>query len=315
MPCVACGNSSWRLITEGEDYEYSTRPCPFKIVECSVCKHVYLHPTPDADEIASLYPSTYYTVNDQSPSSIQGFIANVQTKMGVKRTLRFIEGLRVRSIVDVGCGSAARLIRLAEILGSHVEVIGLDLHHQESAIEAARRRAVILKEGNVETDLSALRDGGHDFIFMNQMIEHFRNPLTALQAIYRKVSPGGRILVETPNLGGFDYILFRQKYWGHWHIPRHLHLFTQKSLAQFASRAGFKIIEQGYLPSPGPWILSLRNIIGLNSIRRSRGSVKSLAEFICFRNVPVVGFFTALDLLTIGLGLPTSTQYLVGSKE
>jgi SAM-dependent methyltransferase len=313
MLCVACGNISWQVITEGEDYEYSTKPGPFRIVECSECKHVYLHPTPSAAEIASLYPSTYYTINNQSPASIQGFIANVQTRMGVKRTLHFINGLKVRSIVDLGCGNAARLIRLAEILGE-VELIGLDLHHSPLVIETARRKGVILKEANVETDLSPLRDDGHDFIFMNQMIEHFRNPMAVLQGIYRKVSPGGRVLVETPNLGGFDYLLFRKKYWGHWHIPRHLHLFTQKSLGEFASRAGFKVIAQGYLPSPGPWILSLRNMMGLNSIRRSRGAIKSLAEFISFRNLPVVGFFTALDLLTMRLGLPTSTQYLVGCK-
>jgi 2-polyprenyl-3-methyl-5-hydroxy-6-metoxy-1,4-benzoquinol methylase len=314
VSCVICGQNLWRLITQGEDYEYATQPGPFKIVECSKCKHVYLHPLPTLDEIPSFYPSTYYTVNQKSPNYIRGFILEIQTKMGVKRTLRFMEGFSINSIVDIGCGNASRLIQLADILGSHVELIGVDLHHELSTINVARKKGIILVEGNVESDLSALKDEGHDFIIMNQMIEHFRNPVVALAAIHQKLSPGGRLLIETPNLGGFDFYLFHQKYWGHWHIPRHLHLFTQRSLAQIVAQTGFKVLQQGYLPSPGPWILSLRNLLGLNSIKRSHGSIKSLAEFICFRNILVVSFFTFLDLMTIRLGLPTSTQYLVASK-
>jgi SAM-dependent methyltransferase len=235
--------------------------------------------------------------------------------MGVNRTLRFMKGIPVNSIVDIGCGNASRLIKLADIFGNHVGLIGLDLHHELSTITAARKKAIILVEGNVESDLSALKDEGHDFIILNQMIEHFRNPVVALEAVHQKLSPHGRLLIETPNLGGFDFYLFQQKYWGHWHIPRHLHLFTQKSLAQLVTRTGFKVLQQGYLPSPGPWILSLRNLLGLNSIKRSQLSIKSLAEFICFRNIFVVSFFTLLDSMTIRLGLPTSTQFLVASKE
>jgi len=315
MSCVQCGHDGWHLITEGEDFEYAARAGPFKVVECSQCQHVYLHPLPKAEEIPSLYPSTYYTTNPDSPCNIQGLILTLQTRMGVSRTLRFMKGLSVKSIVDVGCGNAARLVKLAEIFGKKTELIGLDFHHDSSTLTAARKAGVTLVEGDVESDMSALRDNGHDFIFMNQMIEHFRNPRTALQAIRQKLSPGGRLLVETPNLGGFDFYFFRQRYWGHWHFPRHLHLVTQKSLARLATQAGFRVLVQGYLPSPGPWILSLRNLIGLNSIRRSQGSVKSLAEFISFRNLPVVSFFTVLDLITIRLGLPTSTQFLVASKE
>jgi ubiquinone/menaquinone biosynthesis C-methylase UbiE len=314
MSCVVCGHHLWQLITQGEDYEYATRPGPFKIVECAKCQHVYLHPMPTPEEIPSLYPPTYYTVNHQSPNYITGFILKIQTKMGVNRTLKFMKGLSVNSIVDIGCGNAARLFKIADIFGNHIELIGLDLHHDVSTITAARKKGVILVEGNVESDLSALKDQGHDFIIMNQMIEHFRNPVAALEALHQKLSSGGRLLIETPNLSGFDFYLFQQKYWGHWHIPRHLHLFTQHSLAQLATQTGFTVLQQGYLPSPGSWILSLRNLLGLNSIKRSQDSIKSLAEFICFKNIFVVSFFTLLDLMTMSLGFPTSTQFLVVSK-
>jgi hypothetical protein len=150
---------------------------------------------------------------------------------------------------------------------------------------------------------------------MTQMIEHFLDPLAVLRRVHQKLSLHGRLLIETPNVGGLDYHLFKHKYWGHWHFPRHLHLFTQKSLARLVSQAGYGVLEQGYLPSPGPWILSLRNRLGLNSMGRTRGSLKSLTEFISFRNLPIVTFFTALDSLTMRLGLPTSMQFLVAVKQ
>src|SRR3712207_4356475 len=109
MSCVICGHDSWRLITQGEDYEYATRPGPLNIVGCSKCQHVYLHHLPTPEEIPSLYPSTYYTINPQSPNYIKGFILETHTKMAVNRILRFMKGLSVNSIVDIGCENAARL--------------------------------------------------------------------------------------------------------------------------------------------------------------------------------------------------------------
>jgi 2-polyprenyl-3-methyl-5-hydroxy-6-metoxy-1,4-benzoquinol methylase len=310
-----CGEKNWRKIASGRDFEYQTRADIFEILECLQCQHVYLHPMPALEEIGSLYPLTYYTINAQSPNYIKGFILDIHTRMGAKRTLNCLKGRSIRSIVDVGCGNAHRLFNLADTLGNNVQLIGLDLQHEPSTVAKASNKKVLLVTGNVESDVSALSDWGCDFIIMNQVIEHLQNPVVALEQLHKKLSPGGLLLIETPNVGGIDYSLFKNKYWGHWHIPRHLNLFTQKSLTRLVVDTGFEVVERGYLPSPGPWILSFRNLLGLNSIKRNKGSRKSLFEFICFQNLFVVGFFTCLDLLTIKLGIPSSTQFLVARKS
>ena len=194
------------------------------------------------------------------------------------------------------------------------ELIGVDLRHDPSTVAAAKSKGVTLVEGNVELDLSALRDDGHDFIILSQVIEHLREPGVALRALAQKLSPGGRLLIETPNVGGLDYHLFKRRYWGHWHIPRHLNLFTRQSLGELVTQSGLSVVELGYLPSPGPWILSLRNLLGLNSVKRTRGSLRSLGEFIAISNLFAVSAFTLLDFVTLGLGLPTSNQFLVAAK-
>ncbi len=314
MSCCICGEAATELVTQGEDFEYATRPGPFYIVRCLECGHVYLDPLPTAEEFPLLYPRTYYTLNPDSPNAIKGFILKMQTRMGVRRTMKFMEGVSPESVVDIGCGNADRLLRLAEVFTGQAELIGVDLRHDPSTVAAAKRKGVALVEGNVEHDLSALRDDGHDFIILSQVIEHLREPGKALRALAGKLSPGGRLLIETPNVGGLDYRLFKRRYWGHWHIPRHLNLFTRDSLGELVTQSGLSVVELGYLPSPGPWILSLRNLLGLNSVKRTRGSLRSLGEFISISNLFVVSAFTLLDFATLALGLPTSNQFLLAAK-
>ena len=134
-----------------------------------------------------------------------------------------------------------------------------------------------------------LRDSTHDLIIMSQILEHLRDPVVALESLRTKLAPGGFLLLETPHRGGLDYLLFRKRYWGGYHLPRHFHLFTKDSLAQTAKRVGYRVERQGSLPSPGFWIMSLRNALGLNSRRRGN----SVFEFLNFSNLPAVGTFTA----------------------
>ena len=181
---------------------------------------------------------------------------------------------------------------------------------EKHIVERGQREGVSLCEGNVESDLGALTDGGHDLVIMTQVIEHLRRPGAALEQVREKLNSQGRVLIETPNLGGLDYSLFKKKFWGGYHIPRHLNLFTHESLGKLVEQSGYRIIKQGARPSPGFWIISLRNRLGLNSCERG----KSIFEFLNFANLPVVGMFTAIDLMLMQFGLRTSNQYLLAEK-
>jgi len=173
--------------------------------------------------------------------------------------------------------------------------------------EAAGIRCVT---GNVETDLSALADGGYDLIILRQLLEHLRDPRAALVQLHRKLSPEGVLVIDTPNRGGWDYRLFKRRYWGGYHIPRHFHLFDLASLARLLRETGYRIECQGCTPSIAFWIISFRNALGLNSIARG----KSRWEFLNLRNLPVVGSFYVLDLLWSRLGGRTSNQFAFATR-
>lgn len=309
--CLICGAPEWRLVVRCPDLEYCCREGTWDLVECARCGHVYLHPLPAVSEVAALYPPWYYTVNRRSPIYLEGGV--VEAKM-VKdaRNLRAQLGNRtVRSIVDVGGGNLTRMVKLKQVFGvgapgQGVEAVCLDLQFDPAVVEPARAAGVRLVEGNVESDVSALRDGGHDLIILRQLIEHLRDPRAALRQLRAKLSAQGLLVVETPNRGGLDYRLFRRRNWGGYHVPRHFHLFTQSSLIRLLEECGYTVTRRGFTPSIAFWIISLRNALGLNSIERGR----SFWEFLALRNLPVAGAFYALDLAWLALGQETSNQFV-----
>ncbi len=308
--CLICSEKNWRLVVRSEDLEYKCQPGTFDLVECTRCGHVYIHPLPRPEEVPALYPSWYYTVNPKSPIYLDGKVVEQKLLQDAHRLRRLAAEATIRSIVDIGGGNLTRLIKIKEVFGADVETICVDIRFDQSAVTAAKAAGVKLVQGNVETDLSALRDNGHDLILMRQLIEHLRDPRAALKVVFQKLAPGGLLLIDTPNRGGLDYRLFKRRYWGGYHIPRHFHLFTQASLLGLLQDTGYQIRQKGYLPSLAFWIISFRNLLGLNSIERG----KSFWEFLYLKNLPVSGVFFVFDALCIRLGMQSSNQFVLAQR-
>ncbi len=309
--CLMCHHPEWRLVIRSEDVEYRCKPGTFDLVECTRCGHVYVHPLPQYSEIASLYPNTYYTVNKKSPLYLDGAIYEKKLGSDARKLKRSLDGFKIRSIVDVGAGEISRLSKLKEAFGGDVEAIAFDIQFEPDIEQQAKQHGVKLVHGNVETNTNALRDGGHDLIIMRQLLEHLRDPELAVRNLARKLAPNGLMIIDTPNRGGLDYQLFRHRYWGGYHVPRHFHLFTQKSLCELIERAGLTVYKKGYLPSMGFWIISLRVLFGLNSIERG----PSFWEFLRYKNLFVAGTFIVFDALRAKLGFETSNQVVYALKK
>lgn len=296
------------------DFEYRCRPGEWSLVECTRCGHVSVHPLPEVADVPALYPPWYYTVNPKSPIYMEGPVVEAKMVKDAENLRRRLGPLEVKSIVDIGGGNLTRLIKLKEVFSrgapAPVEAVCLDLQFDAAVLRQAEAAGLRCVTGNVETDVTALRDGGHGFIMLRQLIEHLRDPRAALRQLRPKLAPGGVLYVETPNRAGWDHRLFRRRFWGGYHIPRHFHLFTQDSLAGLLRECGYEVVQAGCTPSIAFWIISLRNALGLNSIERGR----SLWEFLNLKSLPVVGAFYVLDLLWLKLGGKTSNHFVFARR-
>jgi len=308
--CAICGESSGTVIGVGEDYEYGTLPGPFRYFRCLKCNHMFLADLPERNQVATIYPPSYYTNNPSSPLFLKGMIYRKKIEMDVKRISEVVRGRRVRSILDVGCGDCARLIGLKRGEdGTERKLHGLDFSFSEQVVEIAKKNGLLLIPGNIET--FEAKSAKFDLVMMSQLIEHVYDPCAVIKSVRTLLNPGGILVIETPNWDSLDFRLFKKRYWGGYHYPRHFNIFSHASLKAMVQQNGLEVIKQSFLPSPGFWILSLRNMAGLNS-RQSSGS---WLEFLDFGNIAVVGLFALLDKIMIAAGGSTSNQYLVAEKR
>jgi len=300
--CALCGASGVQLEARGFDYEYDTVPDEFEFGRCTNCDHVYLKPRPSEEELSVIYPDDYYALAGPSVR----VVADAQRiwegrKVALYRTL---VGPGRRRWLDIGCGNGRFLSVLREFGDPQWELVGVDF--DERAVGQCREAGFEAHAVRVED-----YDGGGeglDGVVMLQLIEHVDDPAVVARKVFQLLKPGGCFVVETPNLGGWDYRLFRGQCWGHYHFPRHWNLFSTPALHRMLRDAGFEIESTDYLISTSAWTISLHNWF------KSRGYPAWVIKFCSYQNPLLLAVFVVLDSILSKLGRETSNQRVVARK-
>lgn len=303
--CALCGADDGEPVASGRDFEYDTSDDDFQFVRCRRCAHVYLDPRPDASELDAIYPSNYY--------SFAG-----TTNPLVKRAQRIWEGGKVRlyrawvgdgprRLLDVGCGDGRLLSLLRELGPPDWQPVGLEF--DAGAVASCRAKGFEVHAERVEDFAEKPGERGrYDAVIMLQLIEHVEDPALICERVHALLKPGGVFIIETPNLGGLDYRLFRGRWWGHYHFPRHWNLFSTAALVRMLEERGFEIVCQQYLISTSAWIISHHNYF------KDRGWPLWVQRFFSYQNPLLLAIFVAVDRLRTQLGLETSNQRVVGRR-
>jgi 2-polyprenyl-3-methyl-5-hydroxy-6-metoxy-1,4-benzoquinol methylase len=159
-------------------------------------------------------------------------------------------------LLDIGCNTGAFLQSAAQEFG--MIPVGIDVGR--AAVEAAIRNGIEAYQARIEDAPAHLT--GFPAITAIDLIEHVTQPLQFLQAIRKRLRPGGVVFIETPNAGSFVYrvggILCNltgahpRKLFERLFPPQHIQYFTPGSLAALAETAGFEIVRIGTRVLPGP---------------------------------------------------------------
>jgi SAM-dependent methyltransferase len=119
-------------------------------------------------------------------------------------------------------------------------MLGWDAQGQEvdpkAAAEARRISGVPVHLGRLED--AEFPDDSFDAITMNHVIEHVYDPVSLLQESRRILRIAGTLVITTPNVDSYGHDRFGAT-WRGLEPPRHLHLFSQRTLHQAALQAGF----------------------------------------------------------------------------
>jgi 2-polyprenyl-3-methyl-5-hydroxy-6-metoxy-1,4-benzoquinol methylase len=172
-----------------------------------------------------------YVSTGQGGQSAHQYFANRQAHLrGIIR--RFAPQDRSVRIFDAGCGDGALLFVLKQ--SGYTNLGGVDLSSEMVAL--AHRAGVPEAElGEVCATLSAMPPASLDVVFAMDILEHLPTDelFATIDAAFRALAPGGRLVVHVPNAAGIFGGAIRDG------DLTHERAFTLTSIRQLLHAAGF----------------------------------------------------------------------------
>jgi 2-polyprenyl-3-methyl-5-hydroxy-6-metoxy-1,4-benzoquinol methylase len=269
--CPVCASGGDVLYTGLSDELYGV-PGAWTLRKCRFreCGTVWLDPAPVAADLPKLY-TRYHTHADLPPprSALHDFYRRVvDAYVGMRfgyapanllwRSLALLlylaPGRRAAAdasvmslafrpggrVLEVGCGRGAVLDRLKRF-GWQAEGIDFD----PIAVQTARNKGLDVRHGELEQMHYA--DGSFDAVVMSHVVEHVPDPRALLRETHRVLKEGGELVMYTPNSLSLGHRLYGPN-WRGLEVPRHLNIFTPRSLARIAGEAGFRKVVSASIP-------------------------------------------------------------------
>ncbi len=227
--CRLCGSSGLKLYyTQGNSGEY-------KFYKCSSCGLVNydistgLNQEKYAEEYVE--PESDHVINRHQQDSYE-FIENNIPGGG--------------KYLDIGCGNGGLLIRGR---GHFDEVEGLELS-SFLADEINKRYGIKVHTGNF-LEMEPGEIGSYDFITLRHVLEHLPDLHKAMESIYRLLNPGGKAMMEFPNIEGISFKLkrlldktgIRRKNYKPDYIPGHVNEYSRNSFGKLCEMHDFKLLK------------------------------------------------------------------------
>ena len=236
--CWACGSSGtvpWRARTLARELN----PDDFRITDshygatlalrrCCTCDFIFA----EGEELENL-TCLYEQLTDPEYEKSQDTRA-----LQMKWLISVAHKIRPQavSVLDVGAGTG---LLVAEARRRGLDAIGVE--PSRVLVEVARsQNAVQVLAGTFPHPQLAGRL--FDLIFLVDVIEHVRNPLELLRNCGKALSPGGAIVLVTPDVFSFTARIVGKRWW-HFRLA-HVGYFSKRSLAAITWAAGLTVLKR-----------------------------------------------------------------------
>jgi len=256
MNCPLCQSSNLKFLSGVKDVEYWTVNDTFSYYECLSCQIIFLKDPPQ-DKLSEIYPNTYYSTDFDFNKgfSVISFLSAVKLfldKKFLRQALSSISGKEQLSCLDIGGGSGwmLNILRMADTRVGLTSVIDLN----PISRDIAQKNGHTFYCQNIE---SANFRNQFDVVLMLNLIEHLSDPKGVLAAINIAMRPGGLAIIKTPNSCSWNRKIFKTKYWGGYHAPRHWIIFNEKNFRKLCEEVGFVVQKLTYAQGATQWAASI----------------------------------------------------------
>lgn len=191
---------------------------------------------------------TDFAVVPPAPGHVEYLDAAAATAAGRSYKQRFLDVFDVRPgqvVLDMGCGPGTDLVQLADAVGEHGSVIGID--HDPAMIELAGRRTAGHRNIDVRHgDAHALPcdDGCSDRARTDRVLQHVEDPAHVLTELRRVLRPGGLAGMAEPDwdtLAIDDVDVETSRAFTRFMAGRVRNPVIGRQLPRFAAEAGFTV--------------------------------------------------------------------------
>ncbi len=207
----------------------------YRCVDCGTLNQVSL---PRGEELHNLYRAM----------SDEGYLPEEEGRRRHARRLLDLLGAHVPRgrLLDVGCAYG---LMLDEARRRGYEVEGVEL--SADAVRYARERLGLpVREMALEDGAlgDALESERYDAVLAVDVLEHFDDPVAALDCLCALLAPGGALLIVTPDPTSLMARVAGRRWWCY--EPAHACLIPRKTLYELIRRRGLVVVEDFFLCTP-----------------------------------------------------------------
>jgi len=255
--CKLCGHGGETLYNGLTDMLRTTQGL-WDIRQCHQCGLLWIDPMPLQEEIYKAYEE-YPTHEDAETGSLikqglkRGYLSLQygygdttllnkaigallllvpHKRLATEFWFKLLKGRPNGRLLDIGCGGGG-LVKTMSEWGWQAEGIEPDL----KAVLNARAKGIAVNHGNFLD--YPYPDGSFDAVLSSHVLEHVYDPVGFLKKCWSVLKRGGIMLIATPNGASMQRVLFRRN-WMALDPPRHLYLFSHRSLGLCAEGAGIE---------------------------------------------------------------------------
>jgi len=263
--CNLCDSNKFEYLFSNRDRMFPEIEGYHKLFKCSNCGLIFLHPHPSKNDFSKYYPKNKYSVLTDSGqikhmrkifTLIECLFQYCEYKSKTSKFLRFaclffypIKSMfRTTKVIengnylDVGCGIGYFLFIM--------KYLGMNSH----GVEPGEFDKKLSEDYNLNIFNGTLLDAKYDANFfdvitLNHVLEHTNNPSEIMKELYRILKPGGYLIIGVPISNSLAFKIFG-KYWAQLDTPRHLFIFSETNLKDFAAKCGLKTVNIRYNSTP-----------------------------------------------------------------